>query len=119
MPINQLVRDYGATYFRPALARFVALANEPNLTRTQLEARLRSVRMPFSSVPVWHRIKYLREDPVSRTTVTADSIHVRPSTTDSHGHTIPGQFDTALVNEGTGGDTGIEGESSILYMAMT
>jgi len=112
VPIARLVKDYGATYFRPALARFIALVNEPNLTRAQLEARLRSVRIPFGSVPVWHRIKYLREDPVSNTAMTADSIHVRPSTIDSRGNAIPGRFDTALVNEGSGGDTGIEGESS-------
>jgi len=83
--------------------------------RAQLEARLCSVRMPFVSVPVWHRIKFLREDPVLRTTVTADSIHVRPSTIDTCGHSVPGRFDTALVNKGTGGDTGVEGESSTLY----
>ena len=118
VPIDRLIKDYGARYFRPALARYIALANEPNLTCAQLEARLRGTRMPFSSVPVWHRIKYLCEDPVSRTTVTADSIHVRPATIDSHGHTIPGRFDTALVNEGTGGETGVEGESSTQQHAL-
>lgn len=41
--------------------------------------------------------------------ITADSIHVRPSTTDGRGRKVPGQFDTALVNDGTGQDTGIEG----------
>ena len=110
VPIDRLIKDYGARYFRPALLRFIALANEPDLTCAQLEGRLRSTRMPFTSVPVWHRIKYLREDPVSRALVTADSIHVRPSTIDSHGHTVPGRFDTALVNEGTGRDTGVGGK---------
>jgi len=119
--IDRLIKDYGAIYFRPALARFIALTNEPNLTRTQLEARLHGIRMPFGSVPVWHRIKYLREDPVSGATVTADSIHVRPATIDTRGRTVPGRFDTALVNEGTGGDTGVEGESqtSVLHHDQT
>jgi len=97
------------------LARFIALANEPDLMRAQLEARLRSIRMPFVLVPVWHRIKFLCEDPVPRTTVTADSIHVQPSTIDTRRRSVPGCFDTALVNKGTGGDTGVEGESSTLY----
>ena len=110
VPVDQLVEIYGATYFRPALARFIALANDPSLSRAQLEAKLQSIRIPFRSVPVWHRIKYLREDPVSSATTTADSIHVRPSTTDSHGRRVPGRFDTALVNEGTGEATGIEGK---------
>ena len=67
--------------------------------------------MPFRSVPVWHWIKYTRKDPVSSITMTADSIHVRPSATDSHRRRVPGRFDTALVNDGMGKDTGIEGKS--------
>ena len=116
VPIDRLVKDYGATYFCAALARFIALANELDLTCAQLEARLHSVCMPFASVLVWHCIKYLCEDPVSRATVTADSIHVRPSTIDKRGHTVPGRFNTALINKGTGGDTGVEGESSTLSL---
>ena len=111
--VDRLVEDYGATYFRAALARFTALTNDPNLSRAQLEESLWNVRMPFRSLPVWHRIKYLREDPASRSTMTADSVHARPSTTDSCGRRVPGRFDTVLVNEGTGGDTGIEGKSCI------
>jgi len=117
VPIDQLIKDYGAMYFHPALARFITLANEPNLTCAQLEARIRGIHMLFGSVPVWHHIKYLCKDPVSSATVTADSIHVWPATVDTYGRTVPGHFDTALVNKGTGGDTGVEGESqnSVLY----
>jgi len=50
IPINRLIKDYGATYFHAVLARFIALANEPDLMCAQLEARLCSVRMPFVSV---------------------------------------------------------------------
>jgi len=89
VPIDQLIKDYGTMYFCPALACFIALANEPNLIRAQLEARICGIRMPFGSVPVWHRIKYLRKDPVSSTTVTTNSIHVWPATIDTHGHTVP------------------------------
>ena len=96
VPIDQLVLDYGAKYFCPVLACFIALTNEPDLTRVQLEARLHGICIPFCSVQVWHRIKYLREDPVSGATVTADSIHVWPSSIDYHGRTVPGCFDTAL-----------------------
>jgi Plavaka transposase len=117
VPVNRLVEVYGATYFHLALARFIALANDPNLSHTQLEAKLCSIRIPFRAVPVWHRIKYLHEDPISKTTVTSDSIHVQPSTTDSHGCMVPGHFDTVLVNEGMGGDTGIEGKSSRLCLS--
>jgi hypothetical protein len=68
--------------------------------------------MPFHSVPVWHQIKYLCEDSVSdsvsKSTVTVDSIHVQPSTTNNYGHMVPGHFNTTLVNEGTGGNTRTE-----------
>jgi hypothetical protein len=37
VPFDTLVAKYGATHFRTALARFIALTNEPNLTHTQLE----------------------------------------------------------------------------------
>ena len=52
--IEQLVEVYGATYFRPALARFIALSNDPNLSRGQLEAILYHIRMPFHLLLVWH-----------------------------------------------------------------
>ena len=41
---------------------------------------------------------------------TANSIHAHPARKDKHGQTIPGRFDTALINDGTGGDTGLDGE---------
>jgi hypothetical protein len=105
------------TYFHPTLTHFIALANDPNLLCAQLEAKLCSIHMPFCAVPVWHQIKYLCKDPVSKTTVMSDSIHVQPSTTDSCGCMVPGHFDTTLVNEGIGGDTGIEGKSSCLCLS--
>ena len=44
-------------------------------------------------------------------TTTADSIHVRPAASPQVAQTghLPARFDTALVNDGTGKDTGIEG----------
>jgi hypothetical protein len=102
-------------YLCPVLARFIALANNPALTRVQLEGNLHNIQILFHKVHIWHRIKFLREDPVSRNTTTADSIHVQPSTTDNRGHSVPCRFDTALVNDGTGGDTGVEGKCLCLY----
>ena len=116
VPIDWLVRDYGAMYFRAVLARFIATTNEPDLTHARLEATLHGICIPFRSVAVWHRIKYLREDPVFGTTSTADSIHVWLSTIDYRGRAVPGHFDTALVNEGIGGITGIEGKYGRLDM---
>ncbi|KAF8056055.1 hypothetical protein FPV67DRAFT_1566591 [Lyophyllum atratum] len=110
VPFEDISEKYGASFFLTALRRYVVLTNEPNLTPHQLERRLWSVRIPFRKVPVWHRIKFLRSDPAStHLTSTADSIHVRPARKDGRNRVIPGRFDTALVNDGTGDTTGIEG----------
>ena len=116
VPIDRLVRDYGAMHFHAALACFIATTNEPDLTRAQLEANLHGIHIPFRSVAVWHCIKYICEDPILGRKLTANSIHVWPSTINYRGCTIPGRFDTALVNEGTGGETGVEGEYGTLCM---
>lgn len=40
---------------------------------------------------------------------TADLIHCCPGQSDSCGKLIPGHFDTALINNGTGEDIGLDG----------
>jgi hypothetical protein len=109
--LNDLVTKYGATHFCTALARFVALSNDPNLTRAQLERRVWGINLPFTKLPVWHRIKFVRMDPSMLMVSTADSIHCRPGLVDSRGNPIPGRFDTALINDGTGEETGLDGMS--------
>ncbi len=110
VPLDVLVSQYGATHFRTALERFIALTNEPDLTRAQLERKLWGVRIPFTKLPVWHRIKFTRQDPSTKHTSTADSIHCRPGRTGLRGEAIPARFDTALINDGTGEDIGLEGK---------
>jgi len=78
VPLDFLVTKYGATHFRTALARFIALSNEPDLTRAQLERKIWGIRLPFTKVPVWHRIKFMRTDPSTSTISTSDSIHCHP-----------------------------------------
>ena len=109
VPLNTLVQNYGTTNFREALAQFVILSNNPEVTRNQLERQLWGVRIPFSKVPVWHRIKFLQTDPYTSSLSTADSIHCHPERVDKRGDIIPGRFDTALINDSTGEETGIEG----------
>jgi hypothetical protein len=83
--------------------------NHPNMQRAELERQLDNIRIPFTRLPVWHRIKFLRKDPVTDKKSTSDSIHSRPSQVRKQG-ILPSRFDTALVNGGTGEDTGAEGE---------
>jgi Plavaka transposase len=105
--------DYGAQHFRAALRRYVVLLNAPHTSAAQVERRLWDIHLPFRHLPVWHRIKYLRTDIYTGVTLTADTIHAHPWKFDTRGHHVPGRFDTALINEGTGGDTGILGMSSL------
>jgi len=74
--LDHLERGYGAVFFHVALNHFVARLNEPHLTVAQLECKLWNIRLPFQKVPVWHKIKYLCQDPFTKITSMTDSIHV-------------------------------------------
>ena len=113
VPLDMLVANYGATHFCTALAHFVALTNEPDLTRAQLERKIWGIRFPFTKLPVWHRIKFVRMDPVTKKVSTADTIHCHPGRSDLRGNPISSRFDTALINDGTGEEIGLEGTSKL------
>ena len=108
--LETIESEYGAKHFRAALRRYVILSNSPHLTTAQVERSLWDVHFPFRHLPVWHRIKFLRTEIYTGRTHTVDSIHAYPQKSDVHGRPIPGRFDTALINDGTGGDTGVNGE---------
>ncbi|KAJ7222751.1 hypothetical protein B0H12DRAFT_1078209 [Mycena haematopus] len=110
--INRLVSDYGATFFRDALTRFVVKFNNPGLSPAQVEAESASTVLPFNAVPVFHKIKYTTEDPYTAggpTDSVIDAIHVQPGKLLKNGNDLPARFDTALINDGTGKMTGVEG----------
>ncbi|KAJ7639594.1 hypothetical protein B0H17DRAFT_1216799 [Mycena rosella] len=104
--INTLVADYGAVLFRDALIRFIVQFNNPTFSRPQIEARSASVTLHFNRVPVYHRIKFITEDPYTAggpEDSVVDSIHVQPRKPLSSGKELPGRFDTSLVNDGSDG----------------
>ncbi|KAJ7812442.1 hypothetical protein B0H14DRAFT_3752478 [Mycena olivaceomarginata] len=109
---SSLVSDYGAELFRDALTRFIVKFNDPHFTPTQVEAQSAGLALPFSRVPVFHRIKYTTEDPYTNggpSDSVVDSIHVQPAKVVGRGKELSGRFDTALVNDGSGKMTGIDG----------
>ncbi|KAH9010418.1 hypothetical protein EDB84DRAFT_1590846 [Lactarius hengduanensis] len=95
--LDTIETEYGASHFRVALRQYVRA--------------LWDVHFPFRHLPVWHRIKYLRTELYTGQIETADSIHAQPQKSDTHGcpQAVPSQFDTALINDGTGGDVGVIG----------
>ena len=111
LSLSTIETEYGAEHFRTALRRYVVCSNSPDLTTAQVERSLWDVHLPFRHLPVWHRIKYLRTEIYTGRTQTVDSIHAYPDKSDVHGRPVPGHFDTAYINDGTGGDTGVNGKS--------
>lgn len=109
--LDIIANEYGARYFKDALARYVAQYRKPGtiLTRAQIEHEALEVAIPFCAVPVYHIIKFTTPDYITHSQLIVDSAHVKPAWHDGHGNLIPARFDTVLVNDGTGGPIGVNG----------
>ncbi|KAG2349791.1 hypothetical protein BDR05DRAFT_972736 [Suillus weaverae] len=79
--MQKLVEDYGATYFREALAHYIARHNGPDnnqpLQRHALNALANDIHFPFCTLPIFHKIKWLSSDTHGHgeAPVTVDSVH--------------------------------------------
>lgn len=113
--MDKIVTDYGATFFRDALARYIVGSTTPSLTtRGQVEHAAGNIIFPFQKVPVFHKIKFVDV----HTTSTVDCIHVRSARYDKYGKIIPARFDTVLVKVGEVEDTGVTGACIIHSQAF-
>ena len=108
--LDEIVTKYGAVFFREALRRHLVLSQNSGsqLTQNQLEHAILYKSLPFTSVAVYHKLKFTNL--VDSKHVTLDAIYVQPERKSKKGLVIPAQFDTALVNIGLGEETGVEGE---------
>ncbi|KAG1877205.1 hypothetical protein F4604DRAFT_1880467 [Suillus subluteus] len=105
--INSLRDNYGASFFRAALAHYIVLHTHPDAnTQAQVEHAAAHIYIPFTSLPIFHKVRYNTVDSASRKdeSVTIDSVHCQPARRDKKGNAIPGRFDTVLVNCGNGGE---------------
>lgn len=97
--INEIVSPlrYGATFFIPALARFVVQFNDPSVSAAVLEERAADIILPVATLPVYHHIKFWNESVHGKTML--DSVHVHPRSQDSSGSDtlVQARFDTVLV----------------------
>lgn len=109
---------YGANQFQNALARFVVKYRDSMLTDHQIKQAAQHLIFRFSAVPVWHKIKLSLEDAQHLGVMEAmhDTVHARPQRKNLRGQTVPPRFDTVLVNDGTGGFSGVEGVLILLLM---
>lgn len=112
--LDDIVSKYGAKFFREALRRYIVLAQHSGsqLTRSQLERQILYVNIPFTTVPVYHRLKFTAPgDTTLAKRVTLDSIHVQPERRTKKGSKILSRFDTVLLNIGSSEKTGVHGMS--------
>ncbi|KAI0351066.1 hypothetical protein OH77DRAFT_1411790, partial [Trametes cingulata] len=103
--------QYGATYLRDALARFIIHFRNPDLDHRQVERASAAIYFNFRTVPVFHKMKIALEDVQGFGVMEElrDVVHARPARKDTQGRPVPARFDTVLVNDGTGGETGVTG----------
>jgi hypothetical protein len=79
--------------FQDTLANFIAGINHPRASATALRALAEDTLLPFRTVPVFHKIKFVSTD----TSDVIDTVHVQPDQRDTHGRLIPPRFNTVLV----------------------
>ncbi|KAI9459823.1 hypothetical protein F5148DRAFT_1369306 [Russula earlei] len=112
VPLTSIMSKYGATFFKPALACYVAHMNNPSLTTAvQVERIAQDIDLPFNTIPVYHNIKFWNTDAQGHeeTSDLLDSVHIKPSHSDNRGKGVPARFDTVLVKDGDGGHAGVSG----------
>jgi len=94
------MNDYGATYLRDALARFIVKYRDPTLNPSAIERASAGVYFHFHTIPVFHKIELeLNNAEDILTSQTQDVIHARPPRHDRQQCFVPGRFDTALIKE--------------------
>ncbi|KAG2107749.1 hypothetical protein DEU56DRAFT_717937, partial [Suillus clintonianus] len=113
--LDKVVNEYGATYFRESLACYVVKATLPTNTTIrprQLEDQAADIYIPFRTLPVFHKVKWVSVDVRGQgdPPATVDSVHARPGRSRPFASdSVASRFDTAFVNDGTGGTLGIKG----------
>ncbi|KAF8265448.1 hypothetical protein EI94DRAFT_1858251 [Lactarius quietus] len=91
-----LAEQYGAVEFQDALADYIARISHPGASAANLRARASDTLIPFRTVPVYHRIKFIAASSTDNSEIV-DCVVIRPEQNDTHGRIVPGRFDTVLV----------------------
>ncbi|KAJ3816273.1 hypothetical protein F5880DRAFT_332230, partial [Lentinula raphanica] len=95
--VENVVHQYGATFFKAALARYIIQLTRPHLSGPRLDDEASGMFLGVTHVSAYHRIKFISQDFFTHRSSTADSIHVQPARLGKHGQTVPERFDTALI----------------------
>ncbi len=110
--IERLVSDYHAPRFTAALKEFVVQNNQPHLAAEEITriALIQSmIHVPH--VAVYHKVRFSLGDQheIPWTRNERDVIHVKPSQKNKHNQLIPGRFDPAIIDMGSGQHIGVDG----------
>ncbi|KAJ4466335.1 hypothetical protein C8R41DRAFT_926144 [Lentinula lateritia] len=90
------INGYGAVHFTHALKRFLVQYHYPNIPFNQIDDWAHFVVLPFSSLPVWHKLKFNNTELFGSKTL--DSVTVHPSSFKQTGQLMKSsRFDTVLV----------------------
>ncbi|KAI0350324.1 hypothetical protein OH77DRAFT_1593589, partial [Trametes cingulata] len=111
LSFDDAAERYGDAYLRDALARFVVQYRDPTLSAAEVEQESLNVTYHFRKIQAFHKLKFLLEDAQALGIMDdiQDVAHARPARRDKQGRPVPGRFDTVLVNDGTGGQSGVNG----------
>ena len=94
--ICDIIGMYGTVDFADALGNFIAEVLNSTLPGHMTRYRGKNVYLPFSRVPIFHSIKFVKCSNPKRLEIV-DAVHTRPEQQDSHGRTIPACFNMVLV----------------------
>src|SRR6266403_813311 len=98
---DTLASDHGVLDFQDALADFIAQLNYPGTSRGALADHAQNTHIPFSHVPVYHKIKFTKSSNLKQPEIV-DTVHVRPEHEESCGQIIPACFNTVLMQGNKG-----------------
>jgi len=98
---DTLASDHGALDFQDALADFITQLNYPGTSRGALADHAHNTHIPFSHVPVYHKIKFTKSSNLKQPEIV-DTVHVRPEHEESCGQIIPACFNTVLMQGNKG-----------------
>jgi hypothetical protein len=110
---HSLINNYGATNFQDTLAGFIVGLRDPDLRGTQFEHAIANMWFHFNTVHIYHKIKFTSYDPYivgSPKELVVDAIHAQPTQKDRRNWDVPTRFDIAIINNGTGQETGVAGD---------
>ncbi|KAF8256711.1 hypothetical protein EI94DRAFT_1640016, partial [Lactarius quietus] len=94
---DDLADKYGAWDFQDAIADFIARINYPDASTAALKDLAKNTLLPFRTVPVFHKIKYLS----THDSEVIDTVHVWPEQSNVRGNPIPSRFDTVIIQQGS------------------